>query len=112
MAAEPLDSSFWTVVAAIGAAAITWGATTIGHLFQSRASMAALVDARIRTLIDGYERRIADLQGEIRILEGKVDALGSQLEKTELSIERCDSCGKWVRALKATIKSEHQTEEG
>jgi len=37
--------------------------------------MAALVDSRIRMLIDGYERRIADLQEEIQRLEAKVDAL-------------------------------------
>jgi flagellar biosynthesis chaperone FliJ len=41
--------------------------------------MAALVDARIRMLIDGYERRIADLQDEIQRFEGKVDALTNAL---------------------------------
>jgi DNA anti-recombination protein RmuC len=43
--------------------------------------MAALVDARIRLLIDGYELRIADLQDEIWRLESKVDALTNALEE-------------------------------
>ena len=43
--------------------------------------MAALVDARIRMLIEGYEKRIADLQNEIRKLETKVDALTVALDE-------------------------------
>jgi uncharacterized small protein (DUF1192 family) len=72
------DQGFWTVAAAICGAMGAIG-TSICQLFRSRASMAALVDARIRMLIDGYERRIADLQDEIQRLEGKVDALTNAL---------------------------------
>ena len=75
------DQGFWTVVIAICGAIVGAIGTTLGQLFRSRASMAALVDARIRMLIGGYERRIAGLQDEIRRLEGKVDALTSALEE-------------------------------
>jgi hypothetical protein len=75
------DQGFWTVAAAICGAIVGAFGTTLGQLFRSRASMAALVDARIRMLIDGYERRVADLQDEIRRLEGKVDALTNALEE-------------------------------
>jgi hypothetical protein len=75
------DQGFWTVAAAIYGAIVGAFGTTLGQLFRSRASMAALVDARIRMLIDGYERRVADLQDEIRRLEGKVDALTNALEE-------------------------------
>ncbi|HUB63152.1 MAG TPA: hypothetical protein VL996_01670 [Methylocella sp.] len=62
--------------AAVGACS-----TALGNIFRSRASMAALVDARIRILIEGYEKRIADLQNEIRKLETKVDALTVALDE-------------------------------
>ncbi|HXW72380.1 MAG TPA: bZIP transcription factor [Methylocella sp.] len=71
----PSDQSFWTVTAAVCGAFVGSIGTIIGHLVRGRASMAALVDSRIRMLIDGYERRIADLQEEIQRLEAKVDAL-------------------------------------
>jgi hypothetical protein len=75
------DQWFWNVAAAICGAIVGAFGTTFGQLFRSRASMAALVDARIRLLIDGYELRIADLQDEIRRLESKVDALTNALEE-------------------------------
>ncbi len=75
------DQGFWNVAAAICGAIVGAFGTTLGQLFRSRASMAALVDARIRMLIDGYELRIADLQDEIRRLESKVDALTNALEE-------------------------------
>jgi hypothetical protein len=36
--------------------------------------MSSLIDARIRILIDGYEKRIAELQQEVIKLEQKLDA--------------------------------------
>jgi phosphate uptake regulator len=93
----PNDQGFWAIAAAVCGAIIGSFGTTIGHLFRSRASMAALVDARIRMLIDGYERRIGDLQEEIKRLEDKVDALSTQLEETQRAIEICDECGKLVK---------------
>ncbi|HUB64376.1 MAG TPA: hypothetical protein VL996_08015 [Methylocella sp.] len=84
MATEIPDQGYWTVVAAICGAAIGAGGTALNNIFRSRSSMAALVDARIRMLIDGYEKRIADLQDEIRRLEGKVDALTNVLEEERL----------------------------
>jgi hypothetical protein len=93
MASEiPTDQNIWTVVAAVVGALIGSIGTMFGHLFRSRASMAALVDARIRLLIDGYERRISDLQDEIRRLEGKVDALTNALEEERMRSELSPQC--------------------
>ncbi|HUI19923.1 MAG TPA: hypothetical protein VLZ74_02610 [Methylocella sp.] len=81
MASDVGDSNYWAALTGIGGLVIGAVGTALGHLFNSRASMAALVDARIRILIDGYERRIADLQDEIGRLEGKVDGLTTTLEE-------------------------------
>ncbi|MEJ0095720.1 MAG: hypothetical protein WDN46_20625 [Methylocella sp.] len=56
-------------------------AIIIAALIRRQSSMAALIDARIRTLIEVYERRINDLQREIEKLESKVDILSEALEK-------------------------------
>ncbi|VTZ27936.1 conserved hypothetical protein [Methylocella tundrae] len=47
--------------------------------------MAVLVDARIRTLIEGYEKHVNDLQQEIQKLEAKVNALTKALEEAKAS---------------------------
>lgn len=82
------EQGFWTVAAAICGAVVGAIGSTLAQLFKNRASMAALVDARIRMLIDGYERRIIDLQDEIRRLEGKIDALTKALEEERARIEK------------------------
>jgi hypothetical protein len=55
--------------------------TVIVALINRQPPMAALIDARIRTLIEGYEKHISDLQTEIRKLEAKVDGLTKALEE-------------------------------
>lgn len=55
--------------------------TVIVALINRQPPMAALIDARIRMLIEGYEKHINDLQTEIRKLETKVDALTDALEQ-------------------------------
>ena len=81
MAIESIDQGFWTVIAAICGAWIGAIGSTLGNLFRSRVSMAALVDSRIRLIIDSYEKRISGLQDEIRRLEGKIDALTKALNE-------------------------------
>jgi hypothetical protein len=54
-------------------------AIIVAALIKRQSPMAALIDARIRTLIEGYEKRINDLQQEIEKLEGKVDTLTKAL---------------------------------
>ncbi len=56
-------------------------AIIIAALIRRQSSMAALIDARIRTLIEVYEKRIDGLQREIEKLECKVDILTAALEK-------------------------------
>ena len=55
--------------------------TVVITLIRHRGSMASLIDARIRILIESYEKRIAGLQQEILNLEQKVDALTAALEE-------------------------------
>jgi hypothetical protein len=54
--------------------------TILTALINRQPPLAALVDARIRVLIEGYERRISELQREIDKLEAKVDALTKALD--------------------------------
>ncbi len=61
--------------AIIGAVAII-----VVALIKRQPPMAALIDARIRLLIEGYEKRIAELKDEIDDLETKVGVLTHQLE--------------------------------
>jgi hypothetical protein len=77
------DGSTWETigVAGIGAAVGIIG-TIFTALINKQHPMAALVDARIRLLIEGYERRINELQSEIAMLELKVDALTKELERS------------------------------
>lgn len=75
------DGNFWATIGAAGIGGIIGVVGTIATaLINRQQPMAALVDARIRMLIEGYERRINELQGEILKLEQKVDALTHELE--------------------------------
>ena len=55
--------------------------TVIVALINRQPPMAVLIDARIRTLIEGYDKHVSDLQLEIQKLEAKVDALTKALEE-------------------------------
>lgn len=70
------DGTIWNTLGAGGLGAIIGVIGTIlTAMINRQAPMAALVDARIRMLIEGYESRINDLQEEIAKLEAKIDAL-------------------------------------
>lgn len=77
------DSNFWTSlgIAGLGGAVGVVG-TILTALINRQHPMAALVDARIRMLIDGYECRIDELRAEIAKLEQKLDALTLELEQS------------------------------
>lgn len=81
------DPNTWETVgvAGIGAAVGIVG-TIFTALINKQHPMAALVDARIRLLIEGYERRINELQSEIAKLELKVDALTKELERARAGL--------------------------
>jgi hypothetical protein len=79
----PVDShDFWiTAGTSMGLGGIFGSiSTVIISLIRHRGSMASLIDARIRILIESYEKRIAELQNEIMMLEQKVDALTVALD--------------------------------
>jgi uncharacterized protein YlxW (UPF0749 family) len=77
-----LEGDAWTTLGAggIGTALGVFG-TIIVALINRQPPMAVLIDARIRTLIEGYEKHVSDLQQEIRKLEAKVDALTRALDE-------------------------------
>lgn len=70
-----------TVLGAGGLVALIGGVGTIlTALINRQPPLAAIVDARIRVLIEGYERRISELEQEVHRLEARVDALSQALE--------------------------------
>jgi hypothetical protein len=79
------DGNNWGTVGAAGIGAVVGIIGTIfTALINKQHPMAALVDARIRLLIEGYERRINELQSEIAMLELKVEALSKELERPRI----------------------------
>jgi hypothetical protein len=80
------DENNWGTVGAAGIGAVVGIIGTIfTALINKQHPMAALVDAaRIRLLIEGYERRINELQSEIAMLELKVEALSKEREQSRI----------------------------
>jgi len=77
------DSNIWGTLGIAGIGAVLGAIGTIlTALINRQHPMAALVDARIRLLIEGYERRIVELEAEVTKLEQKIDALTKQLERS------------------------------
>jgi hypothetical protein len=78
------EGSIWSTLGAGGLGALIGVLGTIfTAMINRQAPMAALVDARIRMLIEGYESRINDLQEEIAKLESKIDALTLALNEAQ-----------------------------
>jgi len=78
------DGSSWsTLGAGILGAVIGVTGTVVTALINRQPPMAALVDARIRVLIESYECRICELQAEVVKLEAKVDALTKALQQAK-----------------------------
>ncbi|WP_374308812.1 hypothetical protein [Methylocella sp.] len=80
--AVPDSGDFWPNLfsGGVGAALGALG-TVVVAVLNRQPAMASLVDARIRTLIESYERHVGDLQRQIRQLESKVDMLTRALEE-------------------------------
>lgn len=78
------DGSSWTALGAgVFGAVIGIVGTVATALINRQPPMAALVDARIRVLIESYESRISELQDEVVKLEAKVDALTKALKQAK-----------------------------
>jgi len=73
------DAGTWTAVlsGALGGILGVIG-TVLTAMIHNQSPMAALVDARTRTLISGYEARLADLKAENARLEMKIAMLEEQ----------------------------------
>ena len=65
---------FWSTIAAgLFGTMIGASATIMSALIKRQPGLAAIVDARIRVLLETYEKTIGELRSEIGTLEGKID---------------------------------------
>jgi peptidoglycan hydrolase CwlO-like protein len=67
------DTVWETIIAGLFGTLVGAMATVFAALINRKPSLAAVIDARIRVLIETYEKTIAELRGEIGNLEGKID---------------------------------------
>ncbi len=67
-------ADFWSMIAAgLCGTLIGASATILSALINRQPGLAAIVDARIRVLLETYEKTIGELRSEIGKLEGKID---------------------------------------
>jgi peptidoglycan hydrolase CwlO-like protein len=77
-----VSNSVWiTLSAGVVGALIGAVATIVAAVITRQPSLTAVVDDRIRVLLEHYERTIKELRGEIAQLESKVDYLSAELNK-------------------------------
>lgn len=83
--ADGAGGDTWVALIGSGGVGAVVGAlgTIIVAVINQRSPMAALIDARIKTLIEGYEKRIFDLTKHIERLETKVEKLTNELAERE-----------------------------
>lgn len=82
--AVPEPAEFWPhlLSGGVGTALGVLG-TIIVAVLNRQPTMASVIDAHIRVLIESYEKHVADLQREIKKLEAKVDTLTSALASAQ-----------------------------
>jgi septal ring factor EnvC (AmiA/AmiB activator) len=69
-----LFDAYWpTVVAGLCGTALGALGTVFAAFINRKPALAAVVDTRIRVLIEAYERTIGELRSEIGKLEAKID---------------------------------------
>ncbi len=77
-----MSNSVWITLSAGVVGALIGAAATIAAAMISRQpTLTAVVDDRIRVLLEHYEKTIRELRGEIAQLESKVDFLTAELNK-------------------------------
>ena len=77
-----LDGYWATVIAGLCGTLVGALATVLSALINRKPTLAAVVDTRIRVLIEAYERTIGELRLQIGQLETKIDVY----EKTILEL--------------------------
>jgi hypothetical protein len=86
-----VSNSVWiTLSAGVVGALIGAVATVVAAMISRQPTLTAVVDDRIRVLLEHYERTIKELRGEIAQLESKVDFLTTELNKVR-SGQGCSS---------------------
>jgi hypothetical protein len=79
-----VSNSVWlTLSAGVVGALIGAMATIVAALISRQPTLNAVVDGRIRVLLESYERTIKDLRAEIAQLESKVNFLSMELDKVQ-----------------------------
>jgi peptidoglycan hydrolase CwlO-like protein len=69
-----MSDAFWaTFIAGLFGTLVAAIATIFAALINRKPSLAAVIDARIRVLIETYEKTIAELRSEVGKLESKID---------------------------------------
>ncbi len=77
------DAANWLIT--LGASALTAVGGFVLALVNREPAMQEAVDVRLRTLIDGYERRVDDLTMEVHSLREEVVNLRRALAEAHLS---------------------------
>ena len=77
-----MAENFWPTLGAGLLGTFIGAAATIAAAFINRQpTLAAVVDARIKALIESYEQTIRELRAEIGRLENKIDILTKELHE-------------------------------
>jgi hypothetical protein len=77
-----VSNSVWiTLSAGVVGALIGAVATVVAAMISRQPTLTAVVDDRIRVLLEHYEKTIREFRGEIAQLESKVDVLSAELNK-------------------------------
>lgn len=112
-----LESPLFT---GVGGALLGLAGNSLFGLFQSRttrqASLQTSIDARIDTLLGGYENRVVSLTGEVTTLTAVVDGLHAKIRELVKKLEeyetRCRSCKTFSAANAAmTLSNEARIQQ-
>ncbi len=77
-----MSNTLWEELGAGGVGALIGAAATIiAAVISRQPTLTAVVDDRIRVILDIYETTIRDLRAEVAQLESKVDFLTAELQK-------------------------------
>jgi peptidoglycan hydrolase CwlO-like protein len=85
------DATWSTIVAGLCGALLGASATLMSALINRKPALAAIVDARIRVLLETYEKTIGELRGEIGKFEGKIDIYERTIEELRDHIDKLEA---------------------
>ena len=86
-----LDGTWATIIAGLCGALIGVGGTIFTAFINRKPGLAAVVDTRIRVLIEAYERTIGELRMEVGKLETKIDIYERTIHELRDRIAKLES---------------------